>query len=34
VIPGCSNVNVTLVAAPDGTVTGTRSKYELTLVKQ
>ena len=34
VIPGCSNPTVTLKAAPDGTVTGMRSKFELTLVKQ
>jgi hypothetical protein len=34
VIPGCQNVTVTLKAAPDGVVTGVRSKFELTLVKQ
>lgn len=34
VIPGCPNATVTLKVAPDGTVTGTRSKFELTLVKQ
>jgi len=31
VMHGCQNVNVALKIAPDGTVTGTRSKYELTL---
>jgi hypothetical protein len=33
-IPGCQNVKVVLQATPDGKVTGTRSKYELTLVRQ
>jgi hypothetical protein len=34
VIPGCSNATVTLKAASDGTVTGMRSKFVLTLAKQ
>ena len=34
IIPGCRNAIVTLKAAPDGTVTGLRSKFELVLVKQ
>lgn len=34
VMSGCQNVNVALKLAPDGTVTGTRSKYELTLHKK
>ena len=33
-IPGCTNTTVKLNAAPDGTVTGMRSKFELGLVKQ
>ncbi len=33
-IPGCPNVTVTLKATPDGTVTGMRSKFELTLARQ
>jgi len=31
VIPGCTNVKVTLKTGPDGAVVGTRSKYELKL---
>ncbi len=34
IIPGCKNITVTLSVAPDGKVTGTRSKFELTLSKQ
>jgi hypothetical protein len=34
VMTGCQNVNVALKVASDGTVTGTRSKYDLTLVKK
>lgn len=34
IIPGCSNASVTLKAAPDGTITGTRSKFDLKLVRQ
>lgn len=34
VIPGCQNVSVTLKAGPDGAVTGTRNKYELTLTRK
>jgi hypothetical protein len=33
-IPGCPNATVILKAAADGTVTGTRSKFELTLSRQ
>lgn len=33
-IPGCPNATVTLKAAPDGKVTGMRSKFELTLARQ
>ena len=33
VITGCPNVKVSLKAAPDGSITGTRSKFELTLVR-
>jgi hypothetical protein len=34
VIAGCQNVKVTMILNADGTVTGTRSRYELTLVKK
>lgn len=34
VIPGCQNVAVTMMVGPDGAVTGTRSKYELQLVRR
>lgn len=34
VIKGCTNVRVELRLGPDGKVTGTRSKFELTLVRQ
>jgi hypothetical protein len=34
VIPGCTNVKVTLKTGPDGAVVGTRSKYELKLSRQ
>lgn len=34
VMTGCQNVNVALKADADGKVSGTRSKYELTLLKQ
>ena len=34
VLIGCQNVTVTMKTGPDGTVTGTRSKIELTLTKK
>jgi hypothetical protein len=34
VIPGCTNVKVTMRTGPNGTVVGTRSKFDLTLKKQ
>lgn len=34
VITGCPNVFVTMKVGPDGAVTGTRSKYELQLVRR
>lgn len=34
VLTGCPNASVSLKSAPDGTVTGTRSKFELKLLKK
>jgi len=34
IMTGCQNVNVELKLGPDGSVTGTRSKYELSLTKK
>lgn len=34
VIRGCQNATVALKASPDGTVTGTRGKYELVLLRK